>query len=346
MSKPDSTRDAIRKLIAKKGSATGPELSTALGITRQAVSLHLRQLIAAGDVFKSGSTRAARYFPGDLAPAPRRTRLDLALPGLDESVVYSKIAITMNLATLSPNVEAIAHYAFTEMLNNAIDHSLSDRCTIEVCLDAAKFSFIVKDRGIGVFQSIASKKELQDEPAAMIELIKGKTTTMPDAHSGEGIFFASKAADRFVLRSHRLQLEWDRERDDVFVSDVRYTKGTLVQFEIRKDSRTRLSDVFAAFAPEEYDYRFEKTRVQVKLLRSDYVSRSEAKRLLHNLDRFSEIELDFRGVRQVGQGFADEVFRVFATAHPGIVIRTSNTAEPVTAMVRHVKRVTGGPLTS
>ncbi len=336
MPKPDSTRDAIRKLIAKKGSATGPELARALGITRQAVSLHLRQMIATGDIFKSGSTRAARYFPGDRAPAPRRTRLDLALAGLDESVVYTKVAVTMNLAALPPNVEAIAHYAFTEMLNNAIDHSMADRCTIKVQLDAAKFSFSVKDSGIGVFQSIASKNKLQDEPAAMIELVKGKTTTMPDAHSGEGIFFASKAADRFVLRSHRLQLEWDRKRDDVFVSDPRFTTGTLVQFEIRKDSRTRLTDVFAAFAPEEYDYRFEKTRVQVKLLRSDYVSRSEAKRLLHNLDRFSEIELDFRGVRRVGQGFADEVFRVFAAAHPGIVIRTSNAIEAVAAMLRHV----------
>lgn len=343
MTKPDSTRDSIRKLLAKKGSASGPELATALGITRQAISLHLRQMIAAGDVFKSGSTRAARYFPGDYAPAPRRTRLDLPLPGLDESVVYNKVAMTMNLAGLPPNVEAIAHYAFTEMLNNAIDHSMADRCAIEVQLDAARFSFSVKDSGIGVFQSIASKKELDDEPAAMIELIKGKTTTMPDVHSGEGIFFVSRAADRFVLRSHRLQLEWDRDRDDVFVSDPRFTKGTLVQFEIRKDSRTRLSDVFAAFAPEEYDYRFEKTRVQVKLLRSDYVSRSEAKRLLHNLDRFSEIELDFRGVRHVGQGFADEVFRVFAAAHPGIVIRAANAAEPVTAMVRHVSGAAGSP---
>ncbi len=343
MRKPRSTRDAIRKLVARKGSATGPELAMALGITRQAVSLHVRRMTATGDIFKSGSTRAARYFPGDHAPSPRRSRLDLALSGLDESSVYGKVAVTMNLAGLPPNVESIAHYAFTEMLNNAIDHSMSDRCTIGVCLDAVKFSFSVKDSGIGVFQSIASKKALQDEPAAMIELIKGKTTTMPDAHSGEGIFFASKAADRLVLRSHRLQIEWDRDRDDVFVSNPRFTKGTLVQFEIRSDSRTRLSDVFAAFAPEEYDYRFEKTRVQVKLLHSDYVSRSEAKRLLHNLDRFSEIELDFRGVRQVGQGFADEVFRVFVAAHPGIVIRTSNVADPVAAMVRHVSGVTGRP---
>jgi hypothetical protein len=139
-----------------------------------------------------------------------------------------------------------------------------------------------------------------------------------------------------VLRSHRSQIEWNRDRNDVFVSDPRYLKGTLAQFEIRTDSRTRLEDVFAEFAPEHYDYQFEKTRILVKLLQQDYVSRSEAKRLLHNLDKFSEIELDMRNVMHVGQGFADEIFRVFASAHPKIEIRAINTAKAAAAMIRHV----------
>jgi hypothetical protein len=66
------------------------------------------------------------------------------------------------------------------------------------------------------------------------------------------------------------------------------------------------------------------------------VSRSEAKQLLHNLDKFSEIELDMRDVAHVGQGFSDEVFRVFALAHAGIAIRTINTGDAVAAMIRHV----------
>jgi len=336
MARPDSTRDAIRQYIEENGSATGPDLAAYLGITRQAVSLHLRRLIAAGEIVKTGSTRAARYFPRDAAVAARRFKRDLVLAGLDESVVYEDIAITLTLTQLPNNVESIVHYAFTEILNNAIDHSISDRCKIEVRLDATKLTFTIRDIGIGVFSSIAEKFDLQDEHAALIELIKGKTTTQPHAHSGEGIFFVSRSADRFVLRSHRLQIEWDRDRDDVFVSDPRFLKGTLAQFEIRRDSRTRLENVFAEFAPEEYDYQFQKTRVLVKLLRRDYVSRSEAKRLLHNLDKFSEIELDMRDVESVGQGFADEVFRVFALAHPGISIRTINAGDAVAAMIRHV----------
>jgi hypothetical protein len=159
---------------------------------------------------------------------------------------------------------------------------------------------------------------------------------MKEAHTGEGIFFTSRAADRFVLRSHRIQIEWSRARDDVFASQRRFLKGTLVHFEIQRSSRRRLEAIFGEFAPEEYDFRFEKTHVLVKLLQRDYVSRSEAKRLLANLEKFREIVLDFRDVKSVGQGFADEVFRVFAGRHSGISISTRNASPVIQAMMRHV----------
>jgi hypothetical protein len=66
------------------------------------------------------------------------------------------------------------------------------------------------------------------------------------------------------------------------------------------------------------------------------ISRSEAKRLVANLEKFSEIVLDFRDVKSVGQGFADEVFRVFAGRYPTIRIATENTRPAVDAMIRHV----------
>lgn len=56
-----STRDRLLAYLAARSSATGPELCRHLGITRQALSQQLRPLVAAGDVVKSGSTRAARY---------------------------------------------------------------------------------------------------------------------------------------------------------------------------------------------------------------------------------------------------------------------------------------------
>jgi hypothetical protein len=108
-----------------------------------------------------------------------------------------------------------------------------------------------------------------------------------------------------------------------------------VRFSLQRSARQTIEKVFSEFAPEQYDFQFQKTRVLVKLLHPDYVSRSEARRLLVNLEKFREIVLDFRDVRSVGQGFADEVFRVFAHRNPDIVIRSENTSPPVTAMIRH-----------
>jgi hypothetical protein len=169
----------------------------------------------------------------------------------------------------------------------------------------------------------------------MVELVKGRTTTMPEAHTGEGLFFTARVASRFVLRSHRIELEWDRARDDVFVRNRRHLEGTEVRFWVRRGARQRLEAVFAEFAPEEFDYQFLRTQVHVKLLQRSYVSRSEAKRLLANLEKFRSIQLDFRDVHTVGQGFADEVFRVFARRHPQIGFEVRNASPAVSAMLRH-----------
>jgi biotin operon repressor/anti-sigma regulatory factor (Ser/Thr protein kinase) len=333
---PPSTRDAILAYLDRRGSATSTELAHHLSLTRQAINLHLRRLIDSGEIVKTGSTRGARYFPASATPETETFAGQFALRGLDEAEIYDRVAVTLNLARrLRPNVRNIVHYAFTEMLNNAIEHSRAGQCRVKVGLEAARLAFEVRETGIGIFRSIADKYRLPDEHAAMIELVKGKTTTMPESHSGEGIFFTCRAADRMVIRSHGIQIEWNRARDDVFVSAPRFRKGTSVLFQISRHSRTRLEDVFAEFAPEAYDYQFRKTRVLVKLLQREYVSRSEAKRLLLNLDEFAEIEFDLRDVKHLGQGFADEIFRVFASRHPDIQLRAINTNDSIAAMVRH-----------
>ncbi len=335
---------AIRAHLGRRVSAGGGELRARLGISRQALSVHLRALIDAGEVVRTGATRGARYALASRAPPPAVVSRTLPTSGLDEAKVWDEIAARLNLRrSLRPNVESIVHYAFTEMLNNAIEHSESDRCAIRFALEAGAASFTVRDPGIGVFHSIASKLHLPDEEAGLVELLKGRTTTLREAHSGEGIFFTARAADRFTLRSHRIQIEWARERDDVFVRERRFLAGTDVRFSIERGSQRRIADVFGEFAPEAYDFQFQRTKVLVKLLQRDYVSRSEARRLLANLEKFKEVVLDFRGVQSVGQGFADEVFRVFAGRHPDTVITTDNAGPAVAAMIRHVAAARAAP---
>ena len=62
MAPSTTTRDLILAYLEREASATSTELAGHLGVTRQAVNLHLRPLIDAGAVVKTGSTRNARYF--------------------------------------------------------------------------------------------------------------------------------------------------------------------------------------------------------------------------------------------------------------------------------------------
>ena len=84
---------------------------------------------------------------------------------------------------------------------------------------------------------------------------------------------------------------------------------------------------------------FRKTHVPVKLglyPGESLVSRSQAKRVLARFDEFSEVCLDFSGVEDIGQPFADEIFRVFRNAHPEIRFSTIGTNPSVQKMIDFV----------
>ena len=155
---------------------------------------------------------------------------------------------------------------------------------------------------------------------------------MPERHTGEGIFFTSKVGDRFRLDSDGTQWLVDNLREDTAIGDEPSAPGTRVSFELGARARRRLDDVFREYTT---DFEFDRTRTVVKLFEhgSEFVSRSEAKRLLHGLDAFREVVIDFRGVRRVGQGFIDEIFRVYAGEHPGTRLVPANASESVRFML-------------
>jgi len=335
-----SSRDNILEYLSRHKIVSGRELSAYLGVSRQAVNKHLKELIRSGEVEKLGSTRGASYRlreRGDTERSRGKFEKTYNLNNLEEDSVFKEIKLFLNLEKeLNHLVLDIVRYSFTEILNNAIDHSSSANCSVKAGFDSYDFYFNIRDFGVGVFYSIFNKFNLADENAAVGELIKGKTTTMAERHSGEGIFFTSKAADRLSLHSHKTDLLFDNLNEDIFIEEKRFLKGTDVFFTISKRSKRKLEKVFQDYASEEYDYRFDRTRVQVRLFQRQYISRSEARRLVHGLDKFAEIILDFNGVKTIGQGFADEVFRVFKKEHPDIIIKTENVSPALEPMIRHV----------
>jgi len=83
--------------------------------------------------------------------------------------------------------------------------------------------------------------------------------------------------------------------------------------------------------------KFDKTHILVtlsKLEEERYISRSQAKRILIGLEKFREIILDFRDITTVGQGFVDEIFRVFKNEHPETIIKYCNANKDVEFMIK------------
>jgi biotin operon repressor len=332
------TKKKILGLIKKKKALSGVQLSESLGISRQAVNKHLKLLLQNGSLIKEGVTRGAVY---KIATAEKKItktyKKSLFLKGLEEDKIFQQIDISLNLSRLiSPKAYEIARYSFTEMLNNAIDHSQSEKCQVEVVVDEFNFQFRIRDYGIGLFYSVYDKFKLPDENSAVGELLKGKTTTMQEKHTGEGIFFTSKVADKMFFRSKRIKLLFDNQKKDIFIEELKSIQGTEVFFSIKNRTRKKLEDIFSIFAPEEFDYKFEKTRAMVKLFQKEYISRSEARRLYHGLDKFKVITLDFKGVKTIGQGFADELFRVFMQNYPEICINIVNLKPSLHTIIHHV----------
>ena len=334
------TIDKIFKYIETNKSASGSEIASHFGVSRQAVNKHLKTLIQLGKVQKEGTTRAAYYFPAtdNLKKFTVKTFKKIyQLSNLKEDSVYIEIATFLNLKRqVRYNILEIIQYVFTEMLNNAIEHSQSKKCHVEISIDQYTVHVIIRDYGIGIFFSIFKKYNLDDETESIGLLLKGKTTTMSERHSGEGIFFTSKAVDIAFFRSHKTNLIFDNRKDDIYVKQERYIRGSEINLQIGRNSRKNLSAIFNRFAPEDYDYSFEKTKVHVKFYMQSFVSRSEARRLLTGLEKFSEIILDFKDVKMIGQGFADEIFRVFQNNYQQIKIKTENVIPAVQQMINHV----------
>jgi excisionase family DNA binding protein len=243
---------------------------------------------------------------------------------------------------LSPALQ-ITRYAFTEMLNNAVEHSAGNRVDVEWWEGPDDLAFEIRDDGDGVFGHVRDGLALEDHFAAIQELSKGKTTTSPRGHSGEGIFFTSKAVDVFEIAGNGWRWTVDNLRSDEAVAAGPPGRGTTVRCVIDAGTSRSLADVFDAYTDD--DLSFSRSRIRVKLfeLGIDFVSRSEAKRLLRGLERFREVEVDFEGVRQVGQGFVDELLRVWPDQHPDTTIVPTHMNPAVEAMVRRGLRVRPGP---
>ncbi|HLC42849.1 MAG TPA: DUF4325 domain-containing protein [Methylomirabilota bacterium] len=325
-------RRYIVENVAKHASEIARITADRFNITRQAVNKHLQRLVNEGALTQEGNTRNRSY---KLPPLVHWQKTYQLTKALEEDRVWRE-DVYPSLGRLPQNALDLWHYGFTEMLNNAIDHSEGTVLGVDLQKTAATAQIAIYDNGVGIFKKIQSVLGLPDERHAVLELAKGKLTTDPEHHTGEGIFFTSRMFDDFEILSGGVYFshKFDEKEDWILERD-RFSTGTAVWMKLNNHTARTTKKVFDKFTSGE-DYGFTKTVVPVKLAQygdENLVSRSQAKRLLARVERFRTVILDFRGVDSIGQAFADEIFRVFAKQHPGTELLQANANSAVKRMI-------------
>jgi hypothetical protein len=304
-------------------------------ISRQAVLRHIRILIGQGLIQVSGTTKSRKYSLTPLLTIKKKYQIT---PDLEEDVVWRNDIFPLVKDYLSRRAIELWQHCFTEILNNAIDHSGGSEVFVNVFLNALDMEVAIIDNGEeGIFKKIQRELSLNDERHAILELSKGKLTTDPARHSGEGIFFSSRMVDRFVIMSGGVYFSHNHEDERDWIFENEHTwRGTHVLMKMQNDTDRVIKDVFDKYASEDDDFGFTKTIVPVRLAQYGnelLVSRSQAKRLLARVDRFKTVILDFEGITEIGQAFADEIFRVFTHDNEKTSLLPINMNKDVEAMV-------------
>lgn len=338
----------IKKLILQKlkknQSIKVADIVNTTGFSRAYINRFFQQLKEEGKIILIGKANKAHYVTATKKSVIRAKkqllsiRLILQNKNLSEDIILEKIKKDTGIFIgLNKNISSIVSYAFTEMLNNAIEHSRSKQIEVRMKIDVGVIRFDVIDQGMGIFNNIMRKKKLHNQLEAIQDLLKGKQTTVPKTHTGEGIFFTSKVADILVIKGKQKKLIINNILSDTFIEESKKTIGTKITFCINRNSKRKLDKVFKQYTED--SFVFSKTEVIVKLYKmdSEYISRSQARRIVTGLDKFKTIILDFNKVKTVGQGFTDEVFRVWQSRNPNINITYRNANENIQFMINRAK---------
>ena len=318
------------------------QLSELPGVgSRTYVSKILAKLVGEKKIYLRKEGRNVYYRTTEMVAIDKK----FATKGLQEEMIWGEICKDASFfLAVSEQARDILAFAFLEMVNNAIDHSRSGVVQVRVWKELGKLKFIVRDFGVGIFQNLIEKKGLSDDNDAVRVLLQGKTTTDPKRHSGEGIFWTSKIADKMIFKSGETKLTIENVIGDFAIERLcERILGTEVYFEIEENTGRSLSKLLHRYSFDHEKLALDTTMVPIKLfdVGGVWISRSQARKILNGLSKFKKVEFDFKGVDLIGQGFADEIFRVYQRSHPGMVLEGKNMNGTVALLVERAKNAGG-----
>ncbi len=310
-------------------------LAARLGVSRSTANRALTRLAALQWLVREGTPRRPHWRPGLLRQVVQR----YALAGLEEDLPWARDFAPF--FALEAPVRRLVQHAFTELLNNAIDHSGGSSVTVSLRQTPSHVQLLVSDDGRGIFDKLHETFGLADPTLAMLELSKGKLSSQPERHTGRGLFFTSKLADVFDLHANHhafQQRHWEPHAWTPRSALPHH--GTSVYVAIALDTQRTLASVHQAYSLDGTTPAFERTVVPLRLIThadDGLASRAQARRVAARLQSFRRAEVDFAGVPHVGHGFADELFRVQATTLAGVELVPLNMAPDVAATVGSIR---------
>lgn len=253
----------------------------------------------------------------------------------NETAIYKKYVYDV-INEYDKNVVSIWNYSFSEMINNVIEHSACKNVTLSIGRNYLNTWVKIYDDGVGIFDKIMNYFDLPTIDDAVCELFKGKLTTDSKNHSGEGIFFTSRMMDEFVICSSDKAFAVNKYDSDI-LAELSISKGTFLYMKLSNFTKKTTVQIFDLYSDSEMG--FTKTRIPLKnMFDGDPVSRSQAKRVCNRLADFKNVVFDFDGIEWAGQGFMDQIFRVFQNDNPDIELIADNMCKEVENMYKHVKK--------
>lgn len=324
---------AIILYILEKISYNTPSLSRCVAdtfrISTNTVHSYLNELLEENIIKK---TKRGQY---ELVTETRFYHLERSAGHLDSDTYALKACLWPHIEHLAANVKEIWEYAFSEMTNNVMDHSLAEQLTVVIRKNYLETAVILMDNGVGIFEKIKNHFNFPTLDDAICELFKGKLTTDSENHSGEGIFFTSRMMDTFLIESGGKLFATTKYEDDRFYDKKIQPSGTAVFMSLSNFTKRTADEVFNTYS--DVDGGFTQTRIPLKnIFDTSPVSRSQAKRICYRLDHFQEVILDFAGVNWMGQGFAHQLFVLYQKEHPQTRLIPENMSESVSNMYNHV----------
>ncbi len=345
MSFTEIKRREIKNYILRKIDDDDESLlsktADAFGISGTSVKRYIDAELAAGHIGTDEKRKCG------VALVFNKTTFQYDMASLTDREDYALYNDVLPVMSVNTNADRIWRYVLPEIFNNAIEHSEGHKIDAYIETSFLYNRVIVSDDGIGIFNKIvtAMKRYGYSNPQpedAITELYKGKFTTCPERHTGEGIFFSMRMLDKVAIVSDGILLRSGYEGEASFVRShlLAYAmklnkKGTVVIMQLENETRRDINEVFDEYSDNEKG--FIKTRIPVyeACMDHDPVARSQARRLQNRLNNFEEAVLDFEKVDIMGQGFADELFRVYHNEHPEVTLTPINMNEQVHKMYLH-----------